>query len=206
MGNSIGGKRRTAKVMMIDGTTLRLKAPAQALDALRDHPGFAVLESEEVKRVGLRARPLDPDAPLKPGKLYFLVDLPAPTPNPTTAAPRRAAPGPGRSASARGSASRASCSRAAPPPTWPSRGPAPPPRSSPPSRAPPPTRAPCGSSCGSPSRRSPSSWRRAGTRRRPPRGSWSSASPRVPTPSPRRGTRKPRGKRRERGSWNCQMR
>ncbi|OAY66145.1 Uncharacterized protein ACMD2_05884 [Ananas comosus] len=92
MGNSIGGKRRTAKVMMIDGTTLRLKAPAQALDALRDHPGFAVLESEEVKRVGLRARPLDPDAPLKPGKLYFLVDLPRADPEPDHrhASPRRA--------------------------------------------------------------------------------------------------------------------
>nr|CAD1840495.1 unnamed protein product [Ananas comosus var. bracteatus] len=33
--------------------------------------------------VELRARPLDPDALLKPGKLYF---LPAPTPSPTTAA------------------------------------------------------------------------------------------------------------------------
>nr|CAD1834958.1 unnamed protein product [Ananas comosus var. bracteatus] len=49
---------------------------------LRDHPGSPVLESEEVKHVGLRARPLDPDAPLKLGKLYFLVDLPRADPEP----------------------------------------------------------------------------------------------------------------------------
>ncbi|XP_020112600.1 uncharacterized protein LOC109727112 [Ananas comosus] len=61
---------------------------------LRDHPGFAVLESEEVKRVGLRARPLDPDAPLKPGKLYFLVDLPRADPEPDY---RRAGAGAARS-------------------------------------------------------------------------------------------------------------
>ncbi|OAY71208.1 putative membrane protein [Ananas comosus] len=61
---------------------------------LRDHPGFAVLESEEVKRVELRARPLDPDAPLKPGKLYFLVDLPRADPEPDH---RRAGAGAARS-------------------------------------------------------------------------------------------------------------
>ena len=29
-----------------------------------------------MRRFGVRARPLDPDAPLKPGRLYFLVELP----------------------------------------------------------------------------------------------------------------------------------
>ncbi|XP_010910469.1 uncharacterized protein At1g66480 [Elaeis guineensis] len=76
MGNSIGGKKRTAKVMKIDGTTFRLKPPSQAGDVLRDHPGYTILESEEVKRLGVRARPLEPETPLKPGRLYFLVELP----------------------------------------------------------------------------------------------------------------------------------
>lgn len=64
--------------MMVDGTTYKYRAPAAAGDALREHPGKGnhLLESEEVRRLGLRARPLDPDAPLKPGKLYFLVQIP----------------------------------------------------------------------------------------------------------------------------------
>jgi hypothetical protein len=79
MGNSIGGKRRrAARVMTVDGATYKYRPPAAAGDALRDHPGHHhLLESEEVRRLGVRARPLDPDAPLKPGKLYFLVDLPS---------------------------------------------------------------------------------------------------------------------------------
>ncbi|CAO2175330.1 unnamed protein product [Urochloa humidicola] len=76
MGNSIGGKRRRARVMTVDGATYKYRAPAAAADALRDHPGHHILESDEVRRLGVRARPLDPDAPLKPGKLYFLVHLP----------------------------------------------------------------------------------------------------------------------------------
>ncbi|KAJ4812728.1 plastid movement impaired protein [Rhynchospora pubera] len=76
MGNSLSLKKRTAKIMKIDGTSFRLKPPSQASHALRDHPGYSLLESDEVKRLGLRAKPLDPDAPLKPGKLYFLVEIP----------------------------------------------------------------------------------------------------------------------------------
>ncbi|OEL13827.1 hypothetical protein BAE44_0025154 [Dichanthelium oligosanthes] len=76
MGNSIGGKRRRARVMTVDGATYKYRPPAAAGDALRDHPGHHLLESEEVRLLGVRARPLDPDAPLKPGKLYFLVELP----------------------------------------------------------------------------------------------------------------------------------
>lgn len=77
MGNAIaGGRRRTARVMTVDGTTYKYRPPASAAAALRDHPGYQVLESEEVRRLGMRARPLDADAPLKPGKLYFLVKLP----------------------------------------------------------------------------------------------------------------------------------
>lgn len=87
MGNSIGGKKRTAKVMKIDGTTFRLKPPSQAGDVLRDHPGYTLLESEEVKRLGVRARPLETETPLKPGRLYFLVELPR---RPDLRVPRRA--------------------------------------------------------------------------------------------------------------------
>ncbi|KAG8087262.1 hypothetical protein GUJ93_ZPchr0010g7691 [Zizania palustris] len=76
MGNAIGGRRRTARVMTVDGTTYKYRPPAVARAALREHPGYQLLESEEVRRFGVRARPLDDDAPLKPGKLYFLVELP----------------------------------------------------------------------------------------------------------------------------------
>ncbi|TVU09489.1 hypothetical protein EJB05_42965, partial [Eragrostis curvula] len=76
MGNALGGRRRAAKVMTVDGATFRYKLPATAGAALRGHPGHQLLESEEVRRLGLRARPLDRDAPLKPGKLYFLVQIP----------------------------------------------------------------------------------------------------------------------------------
>ena len=76
MGNSIGAKRKGAKVMQLDGTSFRVKPPAAAADVLRDHPGFQLLEAEEVKLLGARARPLSPDAPLRRGGLYFLVALP----------------------------------------------------------------------------------------------------------------------------------
>lgn len=69
-------KRKTIKIMKIDGTTYRQKTPVQAGDILRAHPGHDLLESEEVKQKSLRAQPLHPDHPLQPGKLYFLVELP----------------------------------------------------------------------------------------------------------------------------------
>lgn len=78
MGNSIGGRRKGAKVMQLDGTAFRVKPPAFAGTVLRDHPGFQLLESEEVKLLGVRARPLAHDAQLRPGRLYFLVALPRP--------------------------------------------------------------------------------------------------------------------------------
>lgn len=64
-----------AKVMKVDGSTFKVKPPAQAAGVLRDYPGHALLDAEKVHRIGLLARPLDPDAPLKPGKLYFLVEI-----------------------------------------------------------------------------------------------------------------------------------
>ncbi|URE08118.1 hypothetical protein MUK42_19492 [Musa troglodytarum] len=76
MGNGLSGRKRIITVMKIDGTTLKLKAPVQAEDLLRDYPGYDLLESEAVKQLGVGARPLAPDAPMHPGKLYFLVQLP----------------------------------------------------------------------------------------------------------------------------------
>ncbi|XP_042459010.1 uncharacterized protein At1g66480-like [Zingiber officinale] len=75
MGNSLGGRKKMAKVMKVDGSTFKVKPPAQAAGVLRDYPSHALLDAEKVHRLGLRARPLDPDAPLKPGRLYFLVEL-----------------------------------------------------------------------------------------------------------------------------------
>ncbi|KAJ0987211.1 hypothetical protein J5N97_005567 [Dioscorea zingiberensis] len=87
MGNHIGLRRKAAKVMKIDGTTIRFKPPARADDVLRQHPTHSLLDADEVRQVGIRARPLHPDHPLKPGKLYFLVELPRLTDD---RAPRRA--------------------------------------------------------------------------------------------------------------------
>lgn len=56
MGNNIGERRKGAKVMQLDDTAFRVKPPASAGAVLHDHPGFQLLESEEVKLLGIRAR------------------------------------------------------------------------------------------------------------------------------------------------------
>ncbi|KAE8684666.1 hypothetical protein F3Y22_tig00111105pilonHSYRG00170 [Hibiscus syriacus] len=75
MGNSIGGRKK-AKVMKIDGETIKLKTPIRAWDVVKDYPGHVLLESEAVKHYGIRAKPLEPQQDLKPKKIYFLVELP----------------------------------------------------------------------------------------------------------------------------------
>ncbi|XP_052204314.1 uncharacterized protein At1g66480-like [Diospyros lotus] len=75
MGNTLGA-RKTAKIMKINGETMRLKTPVKAGDVVKDYPGYVVLESEAVKHFGVRAKPLDPWQELKPKRLYFLVELP----------------------------------------------------------------------------------------------------------------------------------
>ncbi|KAF7091262.1 hypothetical protein CFC21_093873 [Triticum aestivum] len=74
---------------------------------LRNHPGFQLLESEQVKQLGVRAHPLEHDVLLRPGRHYFLVALPRPT-----VPPRGAWSG---ALHVDGERSR-SCLRAAPPP------------------------------------------------------------------------------------------
>ncbi|XP_068336709.1 uncharacterized protein At1g66480 [Pyrus communis] len=75
MGNTIGGRRK-AMVMKISGETFKVKTPIRAWDVVKDYPGHVLLNSEAVKRFGVRARPLEPKQELKPKKIYFLVELP----------------------------------------------------------------------------------------------------------------------------------
>ncbi|XP_047342338.1 uncharacterized protein At1g66480 [Impatiens glandulifera] len=75
MGNSFGG-RRSAKVMKINGETIKFKTPVQAGDITKDYPGHVLLESESVKHYGIRAKPLEPWQELKSKRLYFIVELP----------------------------------------------------------------------------------------------------------------------------------
>ena len=70
------GRSKKAKVMKVDGETLKLKTPARANDVVKDYPGHVLLDSEAVKHFGLRAKPLEPYQELKPTKIYFLVELP----------------------------------------------------------------------------------------------------------------------------------
>lgn len=76
MGNSLGGKKRAAKIMKINGEMIKLKTPVQAGSVTKDYPGYVLLESEAVKHFGIRAKPLEVYQELKPKKLYFLVELP----------------------------------------------------------------------------------------------------------------------------------
>ncbi|XP_031390021.1 uncharacterized protein At1g66480-like [Punica granatum] len=89
MGNSIGRARKKAKVMKITGETFKLRTPVQARDAMAGYPGHVLLNSDMVQQFGIRARPLDPEQPLEPNKLYFLVQLPADAISSYSSAPRR---------------------------------------------------------------------------------------------------------------------
>ncbi|XP_055805152.1 uncharacterized protein At1g66480-like [Solanum dulcamara] len=75
MGNSLG-RKKTAKVMKIDGEMMKFRTPVYANEVLKNYPSMVLLESEEVKHFGVRAKPLEPQQELKPKRLYFLVELP----------------------------------------------------------------------------------------------------------------------------------
>ncbi|XP_077240025.1 uncharacterized protein At1g66480-like [Tasmannia lanceolata] len=75
MGNCIRGRRR-AKVMKLDGETFKLKIPVQVADVLKDYPEHVLMDSDAVRHMGVRAKPLEPEENLKPKRLYFLVQLP----------------------------------------------------------------------------------------------------------------------------------
>lgn len=76
MGNIILGRKKSTKVMKIDGQTMKFKTPVYANEVLKNYPSMILLESEEVKHFGVRAKPLEPQQELKPKRLYFLVELP----------------------------------------------------------------------------------------------------------------------------------
>lgn len=76
MGNNIGGGRKRAKVIKMNGETLKLKTPIRAWDVVKDYPSHVLLDSEAVKHFGVRTKPLKPQQELKPRKIYFLLELP----------------------------------------------------------------------------------------------------------------------------------
>lgn len=78
MGNAWGGGK-TAKVMKIDGQTFKLKTPVRVWEAVKDYPGYVLIESEAFKHFGIRAKPLEPQRILQPKKLYFLLEIPRPS-------------------------------------------------------------------------------------------------------------------------------
>ncbi|KAM5567062.1 uncharacterized protein ABKV19_015264 [Rosa sericea] len=91
MGNSLGSKKK-AKVLQISGETLKLKTPVQAGEVVKDYPGHVLLKSQEVKHLGIRAKPLEPHQHLEAKGVYFLVELPkasSTSDNPKDRVPRR---------------------------------------------------------------------------------------------------------------------
>ncbi|XP_026380753.1 uncharacterized protein At1g66480-like [Papaver somniferum] len=76
MGNTIGGGRKIAKVMKVNGETLKIHTPVMVRDIVKDYPGHVLIESGAVKHYGLRAKPLEEYQQLKPKKIYFLLEMP----------------------------------------------------------------------------------------------------------------------------------
>ena len=62
MGNNFGGKRKSANVMQLDGTSFCVKLLAAVADVTQDHLCFQLLNSEEAMLLSTRARLLPPDA------------------------------------------------------------------------------------------------------------------------------------------------
>ncbi|CAA0817186.1 Unknown protein [Striga hermonthica] len=62
--------------MKISGETQKVKVPVRAGSVIDTCPGHVLLESQAVKQYGLRATPLEPEQELKPGRVYFLIQLP----------------------------------------------------------------------------------------------------------------------------------
>ncbi|KAK1416069.1 hypothetical protein QVD17_31857 [Tagetes erecta] len=76
MGNSFGAKRKTTKIMKMNGEIIRFKTPVNAGEVVKDYPGLVLLDSDTVRNYGIRAKPLEPQEELKAKRLYFLVELP----------------------------------------------------------------------------------------------------------------------------------
>ncbi|XP_038887072.1 uncharacterized protein At1g66480-like [Benincasa hispida] len=82
MGNSMGirgsirRRKRTTKVMKINGEAFKITLPTTAYEVTIHHPNHLLYESQSLEQFGLRAKPLDPHHQLKPKTLYFLLQLP----------------------------------------------------------------------------------------------------------------------------------
>ncbi|CAN6844515.1 unnamed protein product [Brassica oleracea] len=76
MGNILG-RKKTVKIMKINGKSFKLKTPVKAGTVVKDFPGHVLFESESVKRFGIRAKPLDPTQYLQSKRIYFMVELPS---------------------------------------------------------------------------------------------------------------------------------
>lgn len=75
MGNILG-RKKTVKIMKVNGKSFKLKTPVKAGTVVKDYPGHVLFESESVKRFGLRAKPLEPKQYLQSKRIYFMVELP----------------------------------------------------------------------------------------------------------------------------------
>lgn len=63
--------------MKVDGQIFKIKLPAKAMDVLKDYSDqHVLLDSESVKKFGIRAPRIRPGTELKHKNIYFLVDLP----------------------------------------------------------------------------------------------------------------------------------
>ncbi|KAH9295559.1 hypothetical protein KI387_039147, partial [Taxus chinensis] len=64
------------KIMKLDGEVVKLKVPVTVDEILKDFPGYVILHSEEVRHMGVRAKPLDGSVNLQAKHSYFLVEMP----------------------------------------------------------------------------------------------------------------------------------
>lgn len=77
MGRGSRRRKRTTKVMKINGETIKITTPTTASQVTSHYPNHSLYESQSIKQFGLRAKPLDPHHQLKPKTLYFLLQLPS---------------------------------------------------------------------------------------------------------------------------------
>lgn len=77
MGNAIPSRgHKRIKIMKLDGQEIKFKAPMTVDEIMQKYPNHFVLDSEAVRHLGIRAKPLHESTQLEPKRLYFLVEWP----------------------------------------------------------------------------------------------------------------------------------
>lgn len=77
MGNAIPSRgHKRIKIMKLDGQEIKFKAPMTVDEIMKKFPNHCVLDSEAVRHLGVRAKPLHESTQLQPKRLYFLVEWP----------------------------------------------------------------------------------------------------------------------------------